>query len=491
MTARLPDILVFLSDQHHGLYAGFAGHPLVETPHLDRLAADGTVCETVYTACPLCVPARSALLTGQLPSHNGVYDNSHILDSGRATFLDGLAVAGYQTVLCGRMHFKGVDQRHGFDRRIHGDITSGYLDGISRSEAYGSAFGMGGCIDLAGWGDSPVLTYDRAVAGAALDYLEQDHGKPQCIVVGTYGPHFPYVAPPEYAARYERRVAAPVSWDPEGRDENPLVDAKRQRTRHNRHTGEVEPVTTEIMLAARAAYFGMITEQDRLIGTVRDQWRRYLQRTGRPGVFVYTSDHGDTCGEHGIFGKQTFYEGSSRIPLVFAGAGIAAGRRLRQPASIMDVGPTLCDLVGTIAPPRQDGISLASSLQGNDEAPRSVLSEWVQWYDDRVVAGRMVRQDDWKLIRFNHAAIPDQLFDLSTDPDELENHAGESLEIVQDLGEQLEDGWDPGRITAEFGEKREHVKLLNRRHQIVPTAEAFTDVWRLPSEVNRLPERFI
>jgi len=120
-----------------------------------------------------------------------------------------------------------------------------------------------------------------------------------------------------------------------------------------------------------------------------------------------------------------------------------------------------------------------------------VLSEWVQGYDNGVVAGRMVRRGDWKLIRFNHADIPDQLFNLATDPDELHNRADDSPEIVKDLAGLLEDGWEPERVAAEFDEKGAHIGLLNRWHRTVQTADAPEDVWRVPPEVNRLPEYFV
>ena len=89
-----PDILFFFSDQHHGLYAGYAGNPVVETPNLDRLAAEGTVFDNAYTPCPLCVPARTAMLTGQLPTRTCVTGNGHFMASDQASFLHSLGAQG-------------------------------------------------------------------------------------------------------------------------------------------------------------------------------------------------------------------------------------------------------------------------------------------------------------------------------------------------------------------------------------------------------------
>ncbi len=488
-TTSQPDILLFFSDQHHGQYCGYAGHAEVQTPNIDRLASEGTAFETAYTPCPLCVPARSSLLTGQFPSHNGVYGNSHIVRSDQATFLHALVAQGYETVLCGRMHFKGPDQRHGFTKRLLGDITAMYAGGVDGGDFFAETFGMKGCMDLTGAGDSPVLAYDRAVIETAAEYLRQDHSKPQCVVVGTYGPHFPYIAPLQFFEMYHGRIAAPGSWNPEGTDPNPIVEAKRQRRRISPQTGKEEDVTTETMLAARAAYFGMITEQDRHVGTVRDCWQQYLQRTGREGVFIYTSDHGDTCGEHGIFGKQTFYEGSCRIPLVFEGIGIPAGKRLAAPVSLMDVGPTICDVAGAEKPPAQDGASL-QGLIGNaaDKPDRTVISEWTQRFENNTVPARMIRSAQWKLMCFHHPDIPDLLFDLINDPGEMENCAEDHPDVVSKLKTMLENGWEPERVIADFEEKGEHQKLLGQWSRAASPIEAESEVWGVPEAAKKPPQ---
>ncbi|MFW6336226.1 MAG: sulfatase-like hydrolase/transferase, partial [Phycisphaeraceae bacterium] len=455
-----PDLLLYFSDQHDGRATGYAGHPIVETPHMDAMAEAGTAWDTLYTACPLCVPARATLLTSQLPQRTGVYDNVHNLSSDVPTFLHSLTLAGYETVLCGRMHFLGADQRHGFTRRIHGDITSPF-GGITEENrgVFGHTFGMGGPVNLVGGGDSPVLAFDRSVVRAALDYLDRDHDhdRPQAIIVGTYGPHFSYVAPPALFEKYRERADVPASWDPEGRDENPYYDRKRHRKRHATRTDREEPVTEDIVRSARAAYFGMIEEQDRLVGEVRDRWRSFLQRSGRRGVMAYASDHGDTCGEHTIFGKQTFYDGSTRVPLVMEGAGIAAGRRVLQPASIMDIGPTLCEIAGAEPLPDIDGVSLlAAATEASPpatEEPRPIFSEWCEWYEDRPLTGRMVRRDKWKLIHFAHDAIPDQLFDMESDPEERNNLAADEPEVAASLGELLYADWSP-EVEAEQFDRR-------------------------------------
>ena len=487
-----PDILFFFSDQHNAHYAGFAGHDVVQTPNLDRIASRGTVFGAAYTACPLCVPGRSAMLTGQLPSHTGIYSNGGVIPSDQATFLHSLAASGYETVLCGRMHFKGPDQRHGFTKRIMGDITpvanASYGNWAEQLGAYaGGKLGMGGCVDILGGGNSPVLEYDRAVLDAALDYLHREHDKPQCIVVGTYGPHFPYVAPPDLYRRYRDQVEVPDSWSDEGDVRHPITEKKKQRTRTCPTTGERKPVVEDDVLAARAAYFGMITQLDRQIGEVRDAWGHYLERNRREGIFIYSSDHGDTCGEHGIFGKQTFFEGSAGVPLVFEGTGIPEGQTVRSPASLMDIGPTLCEITAAPAPPAQDGRSLLGCFSdANRQKDRSVLSEWIEGHDESPAPGRMIRRGRWKYVSFAHSDCSGLLFDLEQDPAEVHNVAEDHPETVRELEALLSENWEVDRIAARHRERRAQRSLV---WQAPPNPLLRRDEhWKIPEKARHLPE---
>lgn len=489
-----PDILFVLSDQHHAHYCGFDGHELVETPNLDRIASRGTAFESAYTACPLCVPGRSAMLTGQLPSRTGIYTNGGIIPSDQATFLHSLTAKGYETVLCGRMHFKGPDQRHGFTKRTMGDFT--VLDGAQfdawRKElgVYGEGnlrVGMAGCMDIIGGGNSPGLEYDRAVIEATLEYLSQDHDKPQCIVVGTYGPHFPYVAPHELYRQYREQVDVPLSWADEGDTDHPMTEPKKQRMRTDPQTGKEVAVTEEDVLAARAAYFGMITHLDRQIGDLRDAWDSYLDRSDRPGLFIYSSDHGDTCGEHGIFGKQTFFEGSAAIPLVFEGTDIPGSQTVSSPANIMDIGPTLCDLTNAPSPPAQDGTSLVPCFHDTAaQSNRHVMSEWIEGRDDGLAPGRMVRKGRWKYVSFAHSDCNGLLFDVVADPEEVHDVSDDNPDVVAELDSLIEDNWDVEGIIERHEEQNEHRSLMWQAepNPLIPWEEQ----WTIPECARRLPQ---
>lgn len=118
-----PDILLFISDQHAPQYQA-GGQMPVDTPNLAALREQGTAFDAAYTPCPLCVPARMAMLSGLAPHHTGIFTNNDTLPQTTPTFLHAMAAAGYETVLVGRMHFIGPDQRHGFTRRVAPDFTN-------------------------------------------------------------------------------------------------------------------------------------------------------------------------------------------------------------------------------------------------------------------------------------------------------------------------------------------------------------------------------
>lgn len=476
-----PDILIFMSDQHSGSYAGFAGDKIVETPNLDSIASKGTTFDNAYTSCPLCVPARTSMLTGQLPIRTGVYTNSGGIPEDQATFFHSIAAEGYETVLIGRMHFLGDDQRHGFTKRLVGDFSPMYWgrDAMNR-EDFGDFNGthyVGQCLNIIGGGTSPVIEYDKAVVEAAIEYLNQDHEKPQCILVGTYQPHFPYVAPKKYYEYYRKRVQLPESIKNKPNHRHPAMIHKEQH------------VSEETILNARAAYYGMIENMDQKIGEVRKSWDDYLNRTSRKGVFVYLSDHGDQVGEKDLFGKQSFFELSSKIPMIFEGDGIKVNKRINEATSIMDLGPTLCDIVGATPPPAQDGKSLINAItQGEEDLNRYVLSEFMETDPTgKAIPCRMIKQGKWKLISYAFYEKDDLLFDLENDPHEITNLAEKYPEKAKELKELLNEGWDIDKTIAEHKWKLANYAILEKWGQVVDVEEP--ERWKVPKKATIHPDR--
>lgn len=479
----MKDILLFISDQHAWRQQGYAGDPVVRTPNLDRLAARGTVMQNNYTAYPLCVPARMSMMSCQLASHCGVMTNMSALDSNCPTFAHCLDAAGYETVLCGRMHFVGGDQRHGFSKRIAGDITPIYQNRPAtireeRGVHDRTLQDAPNCLAAMGGGDSPTLAFDRYVVSTALDYLGQDHEKPQFLCVGTYAPHYPYVAPRDLYDYYYDKVTLPeASYQ---YPEHPALAGKKAR--------DTDP---EVVRAARAAYYGMVELADRQIGQVYDAFQAYLKRTGHEGVFVYVSDHGDQIGDRGYYGKNVFYEQSSHTPMIFVGDGIPAGRQLFGATSLIDLGPTLCDLAGAGQVPHPDGKSLCPQLNGGaDELDRMVISE-VGGSMGRGPAGfsygQMVKCGNYKYIHYDGYDEADALYDISVDPEETVNVLGEHPELVARMRQLLADTCRPvAEIRASAERTRDNLSVLMKCDY-----DDTQERWRAPESARQRPEPMV
>ena len=420
------DILLYMSDQHSYRLQGYAGDKIVRTPNLDRIAKAGTVMTNAMTACPLCVPARAAMISGFLPSNNGVLFNFNSISSDQATFLHSLNVSGYDTVLCGRMHFVGPDQRHGYSKRLAGDRTPVFHNGVKAPpQADGTpskvtGYDENGSVRYIGGGDSPVLAYDRYVVDRALEYLREDHQRPQFITVGTYGPHFPYVAPPEFYDYYYDKIN--------------LDDVTEDFDGGSALAGKLQEADPEVARAARAAYYGLVEQQDRHIGQVYEAFGDYLRRTGREGIFIYVSDHGDMNGTHGYYGKQVFYDPAVHIPFLIQGSGIPAGKRIESPVSLLDVGPTVCQLAEARVL-RGDGKSLVPQLmEGAGDPDRIVISELYTYLaNGETSLGRLARWGNWKYFAYSGLEEEARLYDMEADPGEICNVIEEHPEIAEKL----------------------------------------------------------
>ena len=350
------NILIFISDQHSPGISEFDGG-IARTPNLNDIAKDGTVFDSAYTPCPLCVPARMAFMSGRLPSKTGILNNYSILPDTIPTIAHAFAAAGYETVLIGRMHFVGENQSHGFQHRLVGDITSPEwkptkaLNEKTRGP-FMKCFDETGCTNVIGGGLSPVQEYDEAVITAAVEWLSYPHEKPQFIVVGTYSPHFPYVAPLDKYRYYLDKVDIPWGFREPPEYLDPALRIRLERSCRDE----------DVVIRARAAYCGMIERLDEHVGTIRNAFAVYNEQNKKKGLFVYTSDHGDQCGERGLYAKMSFFDSSARIPLLIEGEGIPQNARRREPVSLVDLVPTLCGYAEIEPPPCIDGVDCENKL---------------------------------------------------------------------------------------------------------------------------------
>ena len=434
--AKLRDILIFMSDQHTPYYSGFYGLRCVDTPNLNRLSASGVTFDECYTVCPLCGPSRDSLLCGKRPAATGLFHKSTLPDT-TPTFLHNLVEQGYETVLVGRMHFIGRDQYHGFTKHIAADMTpvtwnyNFARDALRRERgvyAKTDTFSGKGASSLAGGGTSPVLEFDRFVTDTALEYLSRPHDKPQLICVSIYGPHFPYVAPKALFEKYRDRVTLPETFY---RDVDCDVLKSHQA-----------PADEKMALACQAAYCGMVEHMDGLFGEVWDAFEGFCDRRGTKRAVFYLSDHGDQCGDRHIFGKETFYERSVKIPFIASGDRIQTGLRVETPVSIMDIGPTILEYTGAAPMYEADGVSVAPALIGEKVPEHPVYSEYMDRIDGGPFFGPydpnaafchsfMLREENYKYITYQGYESQDMIFNIEKDPEEEHNLAGSDPKLLE------------------------------------------------------------
>jgi choline-sulfatase len=448
------NILIIMSDQHNTNVMGCAGDPVIRTPNLDRLAGNGVLFEHCYTPSPLCAPARASFMTSRYPSGNQTWGNRCCLPSDIPTFAHSLGAAGYETVLAGRMHFNGPDQRHGFEKRFVGDLISIYPGGGVPCLNDQLLLGASGKqpVQISGSGRPAYQVFDEEVTGSAIDHLRsREDDRPLCIVVGWALPHCPYICPPEDFRYYYDRVSLPQLPDGYLESAHPSIAMLREHS-------NAREVTDDQIRCARAAYCGMITQMDRQIGRLLAA----LEETGlaEDTVVIYTSDHGDSAGEHGLWTKMNYFEGSAGVPLIVSWPGrFPKGVRVPELANLIDLGPTVTDLAEAPPLPDIDGRSLLPLINGDSEGwTNETFSELGNRAS--IPPSRMIRRDNWKLMHFD--GLPEMLFNLDEDPGEfIDRSADPSLANLRDeLTARVTANWSPDHIRKTLAERARANGLL-------------------------------
>jgi choline-sulfatase len=442
--ADQPNIILIVSDQHNKHIMGCAGNAIVRTPNLDDLAKHGVRMTDVYCPYPLCAPSRAGLMSAQYPSDIGVYDNNGAsFSSSTPTFAHALGAAGYEAVLCGRMHFGDTDPFHGFESRIHGDAGGQVISpeilgsGLNRTNGQTKY-----AVEVAGHGRNGFQAFDRSVTRTACDFITQrDAGsRPYALVVGLMLPHNPLICSEEDLEYYQTWLPVPEPEPPN------VLDRLHPAMRKWRERRGVDDLTPEQNHRAMAAYYGLVTELDRNIGKI--QKAVGTTPASDNTAIVYTSDHGDMCCEHGMWWKSSFYEGSAGIPLIASLPGhFSAGIQEAAVASLIDVGPTLLDVAGAPPLPDVSGRSFLPFLKGEEipDWPHQVFCEYTGLLGDQPSC--TVRSERWKLNYYSEFDSC-QLFDISADPDERNDLAAkaECAVIVNQLRARIESRWSASGI---------------------------------------------
>ncbi len=449
-----PNILIFMVDQLNGTLFPDGPADWLHAPNLKKLAAKSTRFKNSYTASPLCAPGRASFMSGLLPSRSRVYDNAAEFCSDIPTYAHHLRRAGYQTCLSGKMHFVGPDQMHGFEERLTTDIypadfgwTPDYRKPGERIEWW---YHNMGSVTGAGVAEiSNQMEYDDEVAYNATrkvyDLARGNDDRPWCLTVSFTHPHDPYVARKKYWDLYEDcehllpEVPA-MAYEDHDTHSKRIFDANDWRSFN---------ITEDQIKTSRRAYFANISYLDDKIGEVMEA----LETTRQDATILFVSDHGDMLGERGLWFKMSFFEGSSRVPLMVSSPTMEAGL-VMTPVSNIDVTPTLCDLAGVSMDevmPWVEGESLVHLGQGGERTSPVAMEYAAEASYAPMVS---LRYGPWK---YNCCSLDaDQLFNLDDDPHELTNLAEvpEHQGTLTQLKAKSEARWNLDEFDAQVRESQ-------------------------------------
>lgn len=434
---KRPHVLILMSDEHRADVAGFAGDPIVRTPNLDWLARDGVVFSNAYTPSPICVPSRQCIFSGQYPHTNGCTGWKG-LPPGHPTYATRLGQYGYRTAGFGKMHMVGTDQLGGWHSRPVGDVACGYVpDPVER---FFDGFDAPqddplNCPGSMKWSDEKELIRAGpgpdnppdvlAVAGARHWINDRfvgtwyDRHIPECptlLYVGTHDPHYPYLCRQELFEYYLPRVRG---YEVEEPFDHPFLGLSPWPPKPLQAGKDV---AQRVVQRGRAAYYGKVETMDMHFGQVLDSLRLAGEDLD-DWIIVYLSDHGDQLGEHGVWEKQKFFEGSARVPLVIrAPRHLPAGTTIDANVSLCDLFATLCDLAEIPTPDGLDSRSLRPLINGQaDSWPDEARSYFLQ----QGYCNIMIKRGHFKYQYYEHqdkGVMPPVLFDLQADPLERFNH---------------------------------------------------------------------
>ena len=480
-----PNILLIMTDQQRADHTGFGGNTTVKTPHLDALAARGKVFDRAYVANPICMPNRASIMTGMMPSRHGTVMNGITLDPGCNTFAKVARQAGYRTALIGKAHLQvmndvpeatqailgndpaddglelgwpeGWDRYenmeswrqaainmpedfYGFDHVrltvFHADLCSGHYYQWLKDKGIDPALIQGPKVAQRSdfetqqvWQTStPAELYPSAyVAEEACDFIKKQRStnEPFLLKVSFPDPHHPFTPPGKYWDMYDPAdMELPDTFYDDHTKSPPIF----------RHFTENRGDGAHLMMPfspTEAQYRQMLAAEYGMISMIDDSVGRIIAALSESGelqdtIIVFTSDHGDMFGDHGLMLKVGMhYEGCIRVPLFITGPGIEPGRT-QSIVSSVDIAPTLIEAMGEKPYFGMAGIDLEPILKDSEVSVRDrVLIEEEHIFDD-VMTGRpmnlrsVVTKEARLTVREGNAPFG-ELFDLAADPSEMQN----------------------------------------------------------------------
>lgn len=406
-TANQPNVLLISIDDLNDWVGCLGGHPQAKTPNIDRLAATGTLFENGHCQSPVCNPSRASMMTGRYPHTTGIYFLGP--DLAKASALKGVqtlpqvfADNGYKTMATGKIFHQG-DARFFQEYEPSGGFGPKPSSKISQPHGH----------PLWDWGAYPSdddMMPDMKAAQWARDQLDQEHDKPFFMGVGFYRPHVPMYVPKKWFDMHPREQITLPEVQPHDRDDLSQYAIDLTNLNH------VSPTHKWVREAGQwehavQAYLASVTFVDHCLGLVLDA----LERSAHAGntIVVLFSDHGFHLGEKERWAKRSLWEDGTRVPIIISAPGFMAHQRSKRPAELIDVFPTLLELAGLPADPKQEGESLVPLM-------RDPKMEWEHPAITSFGLGNYsIRSTQYRFIQYRDGSR--EFYDLSEDPHEWTN----------------------------------------------------------------------
>jgi choline-sulfatase len=436
------NVLVLCADQHHAGFMGSAGHPDAVTPNLDRLALEGVSAARCMVTAPTCAPTRQSWLTGRYVPEHGQLSNQFVLNRESPSLIRGFADAGYDTACFGKLHTwtDEDDGAFGFNRILNThsagwqDVRQAYrtppLGAWETSPVSEQALWDGMPFDGFNGRQAldPAVVPDWVLAQETVRFLGERRRTPFFCMLSLQSPHFPFWLPKDVYGTFDPDALSLPDMTPSA-----SLAAMKQMALHG-----FDSMTEAHHRLVLARYLDATQFMDALVGEVLDA----LDALGlaENTLVVYQADHGDQCGEKGLWLKSVCFDAAARKPLILRMPGVLdAGRVYEGVVSEVDLLPTALGLCGLEVPSSSSGLDLSSALV-EDEAGRTHAFAGLHW---PIEGGRpwmeMVTDGRHKLIRYAEEPPVFELYDLEDDPDESRDVAGVRVfsDVVQALDAEL------------------------------------------------------
>lgn len=447
------NILMIMSDEHSDQVMGCSGHPVAKTPAIDQLAREGTLFANCYTPCPLCVPTRASLFTSQYVNKLGTWDNATPYDGKIRGLSQYLIQHGYDMTSIGKLDFHPEGAYNGLEAiipsfREEADIGCLFRESDQARPKTEQRFKRIGITDK--------TTYDDKIRDLAIQWLKDKKrtDSPWFLYVGFTNPHFPFYVRKKYWDYYDKIVKEipEVAKEPFKSLNEPLLAL--------RHHFRGDVADEKIIRKAHLGYYALVSQLDYNIGQILNA----LEEQGLTDdtLIIYTSDHGEQLGHHGLWWKCCMFEESVHIPLIMKGPAVKKGAKVDTLVSLMDIFPTICQALNIPVPKDIVGQSLMNLAYGREDIKRDdfVFSEYHA--HGMPVGMYMIRWKNWKYVYY--AGYKPQLFDLNKDNRE-----------INDLAEQAKQSEEIQRVLVECERK---LRTICNPEEVNERAKAFQSKMR-------------